>query len=105
MSFHLFCYLCKVNMPCFIFVYLFRSATVDSSLFSRYFGHCPVIIAEGRTHPVSTNFLEDIYEKLNYCLASDSRASGTSMTMARQKVKEFSFSPLKLWEVYLVMRL
>ncbi|XP_042415652.1 DExH-box ATP-dependent RNA helicase DExH7, chloroplastic-like isoform X3 [Zingiber officinale] len=63
------------------------SATVDSSLFSRYFGHCPVIIAEGRTHPVSTYFLEDAYEKLNYCLASDSRASGTSMTIARHKLK------------------
>lgn len=63
-----------------------------------------MIIAEGRTHPVSTYFLEDVYEKLNYCLASDSRASGTSMTISRHKVKEFSFSPLRLWEVYLVMR-
>nr|XP_019708452.1 DExH-box ATP-dependent RNA helicase DExH7, chloroplastic isoform X2 [Elaeis guineensis] len=53
------------------------SATVDSSLFSRYFGDCPVITAEGRTHPVSTYFLEDVYEKLEYHLPSDSPASGT----------------------------
>lgn len=53
----------------------FRSATVDSDLFSRYFGHCPVIAAEGRTHPVTTYFLEDIYETINYRLASDSAAS------------------------------
>ncbi|KAK9167703.1 hypothetical protein Scep_002894 [Stephania cephalantha] len=52
-----------------------RSATVDSGLFSRYFGNCPVITAEGRTHPVSTYFLEDIYEHLSYSLASDSPAS------------------------------
>ncbi|XP_019173848.1 PREDICTED: DExH-box ATP-dependent RNA helicase DExH7, chloroplastic isoform X2 [Ipomoea nil] len=51
------------------------SATVDSHLFSQYFGHCPVITAQGRTHPVSSYFLEDIYENINYRLASDSPAS------------------------------
>nr|GMD91671.1 DExH-box ATP-dependent RNA helicase DExH7, chloroplastic isoform X1 [Ipomoea batatas] len=54
---------------------LCRSATVDSHLFSQYFGHCPVITAQGRTHPVSSYFLEDIYENINYRLASDSPAS------------------------------
>ncbi|KAJ8476961.1 hypothetical protein OPV22_020688 [Ensete ventricosum] len=63
------------------------SATVDSSLFSRYFRNCPVISAEGRTHPVSTYFLEDVYEKLDYCLALDAAASGTSMTGYRGKLK------------------
>ncbi|XP_017226495.1 DExH-box ATP-dependent RNA helicase DExH7, chloroplastic isoform X2 [Daucus carota subsp. sativus] len=54
---------------------ILMSATVDSEMFSRYFGNCPVITAEGRTHPVSTCFLEDIYESLNYRLSSDSPAS------------------------------
>ncbi|XP_031390935.1 DExH-box ATP-dependent RNA helicase DExH7, chloroplastic [Punica granatum] len=54
---------------------ILMSATVDSNLFSRYFGNCPVITAQGRTHPVQTHFLEDIYEKLNYRLASDSPAA------------------------------
>ncbi|XP_031248970.1 DExH-box ATP-dependent RNA helicase DExH7, chloroplastic-like [Pistacia vera] len=54
---------------------IFKSATVDSELFSRCFGHCPVITAQGRTHPVTTYFLEDIYESINYRLASDSPAS------------------------------
>ncbi|URE09956.1 HA2 [Musa troglodytarum] len=63
------------------------SATVDSSLFSRYFGNCPVISAEGRTHPVSTYFLEDVYERLDYCLALDAAASGTTMTGYRGKLK------------------
>lgn len=54
---------------------MLRSATVDSNLFSRYFGDCPVITAEGRTHPVTTYFLEDVYESINYRLASDSAAA------------------------------
>ncbi|XP_057764372.1 DExH-box ATP-dependent RNA helicase DExH7, chloroplastic-like isoform X1 [Salvia miltiorrhiza] len=54
---------------------ILMSATVDSHLFSQYFGNCPVVTARGRTHPVSTQFLEDIYEILNYRLASDSLAS------------------------------
>ncbi|GMP23666.1 hypothetical protein CsSME_00001183 [Camellia sinensis var. sinensis] len=53
---------------------MFRSATVDSDLFSRYFSRCAVITAQGRTHPVSTHFLKDIYESINYRLASDSPA-------------------------------
>ncbi|XP_051147051.1 DExH-box ATP-dependent RNA helicase DExH7, chloroplastic isoform X2 [Andrographis paniculata] len=54
---------------------ILMSATVDSHMFSRYFGNCPVVTAQGRTHPVTTLFLEDIHEKLNYRLASDSPAS------------------------------
>ncbi|XP_057446913.1 DExH-box ATP-dependent RNA helicase DExH7, chloroplastic-like [Lotus japonicus] len=54
---------------------ILMSATVDATLFSRYFGHCPVVTAEGRTHPVTTSFLEDIYDQINYRLASDSPAS------------------------------
>ncbi|XP_021285972.1 DExH-box ATP-dependent RNA helicase DExH7, chloroplastic isoform X1 [Herrania umbratica] len=54
---------------------ILMSATVDSDLFSRYFGLCPVITAQGRTHSVTTCFLEDIYESINYHLASDSPAS------------------------------
>ncbi|KAK9095923.1 hypothetical protein Sjap_021420 [Stephania japonica] len=64
---------------------ILMSATVDSGLFSRYFGNCPVITAEGRTHPVSTYFLEDIYEHLSYSLASDSPASIRNMAPTREK--------------------
>lgn len=46
-----------------------------------------MISAEGRTHPVSTYFLEDVYERLDYCLALDAAASGTSMTGYRGKVR------------------
>ncbi|KAI3497504.1 hypothetical protein L1887_40163 [Cichorium endivia] len=54
---------------------ILMSATVDSQLFSHYFNNCPVIHAQGRTHPVTTYFLEDIHESINYKLASDSLAS------------------------------
>ncbi|OIT26180.1 PREDICTED: DExH-box ATP-dependent RNA helicase DExH7, chloroplastic-like isoform X1 [Nicotiana attenuata] len=64
---------------------ILMSATVDSHLFSHYFGHCPVITAQGRTHPVSTYFLEDIYESTNYRLASDSPASLSYGTSTREK--------------------
>ncbi|WVZ12136.1 hypothetical protein V8G54_016666 [Vigna mungo] len=65
---------------------ILMSATVDSSLFSRYFSNCPVVTAEGRTHPVTTYFLEDIYDKIEYRLTSDSAASLTHGTFPRQQI-------------------
>ncbi|KAJ9552389.1 hypothetical protein OSB04_016434 [Centaurea solstitialis] len=59
---------------------ILMSATVDSQLFSHYFGDCPVIHAQGRTHPVVSHFLEDIHENIDYRLASDSPASLRSDT-------------------------
>ena len=38
------------------------SATLDSDLFARYYGGCPVLAAGGRTFPVEHLFLEDAYE-------------------------------------------
>ncbi|KAG7588375.1 Helicase superfamily 1/2 ATP-binding domain [Arabidopsis suecica] len=57
---------------------ILMSATVDAHQFSRYFGQCPIITAQGRTHPVTSYFLEDIYEKTKYLLASDSPAALSS---------------------------
>ncbi|KAK3144746.1 hypothetical protein QOZ80_4AG0317290 [Eleusine coracana subsp. coracana] len=71
---------------------ILMSATVDSSLFARYFGGCPVISVEGRTHPVSTHFLEDVYEQLDYCLALDSPASGAYFAQHGEKWKHASSS-------------
>ncbi|CAL5067816.1 unnamed protein product [Urochloa decumbens] len=71
---------------------ILMSATVDSSLFARYFGQCPVISVEGRTHPVSTHFLEDVYEKMEYCLALDSPASGAYFAQHGEKWKHASSS-------------
>uniref|UniRef100_A0A6N2K619 RNA helicase n=1 Tax=Salix viminalis TaxID=40686 RepID=A0A6N2K619_SALVM len=64
---------------------ILMSATVDSNLFSSYFGQCPVLTAEGRTHPVTNYFLEDIYECINYNLASDAPAALRYETSAINK--------------------
>ena len=70
------------------------SATVDSSLFAPYFRYCRVISVEVRTHPVSIHFFEDVYEKVEYCFALDSRASGAYFAQHGEKVPfaQFLFS-------------
>ncbi|KAL1204479.1 DExH-box ATP-dependent RNA helicase DExH7 [Cardamine amara subsp. amara] len=65
---------------------ILMSATVDADLFSRYFAHCPVITAQGRTHPVTTHFLEEIYERINYLLAPDSPAALRSDSSIKDKL-------------------
>lgn len=44
------------------------SATLDSDMFARYYGGCPVLTAGGRTFPVEQHFLEDAYELTGYAL-------------------------------------
>ena len=46
------------------------SATVRESLFSEYFGGCPVIRVPGYTHPVADYHLEDILDRVGYGGAS-----------------------------------
>jgi hypothetical protein len=81
-----FSFFSSAQLPFYLTTIMIRSATVDSSSFSRYFGHCPVVTAEGRTHPVTTYFLEDIYDQINYRLASDSPASLTYETFPEGQV-------------------
>jgi len=45
---------------------ILMSATIDASLFSRYFGNCPVIDIPGRIHPVKLYYLEDCIEMLRF---------------------------------------
>jgi ATP-dependent RNA helicase A len=45
---------------------ILMSATIDTSLFSEYFGNCPVFEIHGRTYPVTEYFLEDIVQLLNF---------------------------------------
>ncbi|CAG9464869.1 unnamed protein product [Pedinophyceae sp. YPF-701] len=54
---------------------ILMSATVDAQLFSGYFGGCPVLQSEGRTHPVEVKYLEDVYEATGYRLQEDSPAA------------------------------
>ncbi|XP_078685093.1 ATP-dependent RNA helicase A-like isoform X1 [Branchiostoma floridae x Branchiostoma belcheri] len=45
---------------------ILMSATIDTSLFSEYFGNCPVVDVYGRTHPVQQYFLEDCIQMTNF---------------------------------------
>ena len=74
--------ICQFISCCFNFM----SATVDSSLFAWYFRYCPVISVEVTIDPVSTHFFKDVYEKMEYCLALYSRASGAYFAQHGEKV-------------------
>uniref|UniRef100_F1KXT1 RNA helicase n=1 Tax=Ascaris suum TaxID=6253 RepID=F1KXT1_ASCSU len=42
------------------------SATIDTDLFTNYFGTCPIIQLQGRTFPVQHFFLEDIVQRTRF---------------------------------------
>ena len=45
---------------------ILMSATIDTSLFSNYFGKCPVVEVPGRVFPVQEYFLEDCVQMTNF---------------------------------------
>uniref|UniRef100_A0A0R3RKE5 Helicase C-terminal domain-containing protein n=1 Tax=Elaeophora elaphi TaxID=1147741 RepID=A0A0R3RKE5_9BILA len=45
---------------------ILMSATVDTSLFTNYFGNCSVILLQGRNFPVQHYFLEDIIQMIHF---------------------------------------
>ncbi|KAL0266291.1 UNVERIFIED_CONTAM: hypothetical protein PYX00_008879 [Menopon gallinae] len=52
---------------------ILMSATVDTSLFSKYFSDCPIFDIPGRLFPVKDHFLEDIVEMLKFQPAVDAK--------------------------------
>nr|CAD7398713.1 unnamed protein product [Timema cristinae] len=52
---------------------ILMSATIDTTLFSRYFNDCPVIEVMGRAFPVQEYFLEDCVQMLNFVPPPDIR--------------------------------
>lgn len=52
---------------------ILMSATIDTTLFSRYFGDCPVIEVPGNVHPIQINYLEDCIEMLRFRPTPDLR--------------------------------
>ncbi|CAH2984998.1 unnamed protein product [Chilo suppressalis] len=57
---------------------ILMSATVDTTLFSKYFGDCPVIEVPGRTYPVRQYFLEDCIELTQFRPPPDNRKRKSS---------------------------
>ncbi|KAL3097315.1 hypothetical protein niasHT_023534 [Heterodera trifolii] len=45
---------------------LLMSATIDTTLFTNYFGNCPIIEITQRVHPVQYFFMEDVIQMLKY---------------------------------------
>lgn len=45
---------------------ILMSATIDTTMFSDYFGNCPVIELLGRAQPVQEYYLEDVIQMLNF---------------------------------------
>nr|XP_023019378.1 dosage compensation regulator isoform X2 [Leptinotarsa decemlineata] len=52
---------------------ILMSATIDTTLFSKYFNNCPVIEIPGRAFPVKQYFLEDAIELTKFVPPIDSR--------------------------------
>ncbi|XP_046383681.1 dosage compensation regulator [Ischnura elegans] len=52
---------------------ILMSATIDTTLFSRYFNDCPVVEVEGRAFPVQEYFLEDCVQLVKFIPPIDSR--------------------------------
>ena len=52
---------------------ILMSATIDTTLFSRYFGDCPVVEIPGNSYPIQINFMEDCVEMLNFRPTPDPR--------------------------------
>ncbi|XP_032585877.2 dosage compensation regulator isoform X1 [Drosophila mojavensis] len=52
---------------------ILMSATIDTTLFSKYFGDCPVLEVPGRAFPVQQFFLEDIIQMTGFVPSAESR--------------------------------
>ncbi|EFA00345.2 dosage compensation regulator isoform X1 [Tribolium castaneum] len=52
---------------------ILMSATIDTSLFSKYFNNCPVVEIAGRTYPVQQYFLEDCVELTGFVPPTETR--------------------------------
>ena len=52
---------------------ILMSATIDTTLFSKYFNNCPVIEIPGRTFPVQQYFLEDCIELTKFIPPMENR--------------------------------
>ncbi|XP_016995645.2 dosage compensation regulator mle isoform X2 [Drosophila takahashii] len=52
---------------------ILMSATIDTTLFSKYFGGCPVLEVPGRAFPVQQFFLEDILQMTDFVPSVESR--------------------------------
>lgn len=87
---------------------ILMSATIDTTLFSDYFGNCPVIEVPGRAFPVKQYFLEDTIDMLQFVPPPDSKKrkrgggddDGSSEVVAAEEEQETNCNKIigKLFE-------
>ncbi|XP_068625736.1 dosage compensation regulator mle isoform X2 [Battus philenor] len=65
---------------------ILMSATIDVTLFTSYFGNCPVIEVPGRTYPVQQYYLEDCVELTSFVPVPETRKR--KITGKKANVKE-----------------
>ncbi|KAK6620959.1 hypothetical protein RUM43_011258 [Polyplax serrata] len=59
---------------------ILMSATIDTTLFSSYFGNCPIVEIPGRSFPIEQYFLEDCIQMVNFIPSMDSKKKKRKMT-------------------------
>ncbi|GJQ87202.1 putative ATP-dependent helicase [Trypoxylus dichotomus] len=52
---------------------ILMSATIDTTLFSKYFNNCPVVDVQGRAYPVKQYFIEDCIELTKFIPPTDGK--------------------------------
>ncbi|GMH22995.1 hypothetical protein Nepgr_024838 [Nepenthes gracilis] len=68
---------------------ILMSATINSDLFSQYFGNAPIMSIPGFTYPVEELFLEDVLEKTSYKIKSEfDNFEGSSRSRQRQPMSK-----------------
>ena len=67
---------------------ILMSATIDTTLFSGYFGACPVVEVEGRAFPVQEYFLEDCIQMTNFIPPPNQRKNKKSNNKNEEEDEE-----------------
>lgn len=67
---------------------ILMSATIDTTLFSEYFGNCPVLEVPGRAFPVQQFFLEDCLEMTKFMPTPDNRKKNKDKDEESATLKE-----------------
>jgi ATP-dependent RNA helicase DHX57 len=78
---------------------ILMSATLNSKLFSEYFGGAPVLTIQGRTFPVQQIFLEEIIENSGFVLEPDTQYSKKlSKKDEEQLMQELEYADVRATE-------
>lgn len=78
---------------------ILMSATLNSSLFSSYFGNIPIVNIPGRTFPVEQIFLEDLLDRIEYVQESNTQYTRSINLTEEQLEFEMASSDIMMGNV------